>query len=57
MLNYTKISIDDIEEFLILTDDIVRILRYRKAFYNDEGNQRYFENAKEYQNAIFLMRI
>lgn len=51
-MNYTKISIEDIEEFFILTDDIVRIIRYRKAFYDDEGNQRYFENTKEYQNAI-----
>lgn len=50
--NYTKISIEDIEEFFILTDDIVRIIRYHKAFYDDEGRQRYFENAKEYQNAM-----
>lgn len=51
-MNYINISIEDIEEFFILTDDIVSIIRYRKAFYDDEGNQRYFENTKEYQNAI-----
>lgn len=51
-MNYTKISMTDIEEFFILTDDIVRILRYRKAFYDDEGNPRYFEDAREYQNAL-----
>lgn len=51
-MNYIKISIEDIEEFFILTDDIVNIIRYRKAFYDDEGNQRYFKNTKEYQNAI-----
>ena len=45
-------SITDIEEFLILTDDIVNILRYRKAFYTDEGKLRYFENAREYQDAV-----
>lgn len=51
-MNYIIISIEDIEEFFILTDDIVSIIRYRKAFYDDEGNQRYFKNTKEYQNAI-----
>lgn len=51
-MNVTKISINDIEEFLILTDDIVDILRYRKAFYDDEGNQRYFKTSQEYQNAM-----
>lgn len=30
-MNYIKISIEDIEEFFILTDDIVSILRYRKG--------------------------
>lgn len=51
-MNYIKISIEDIEEFFILTDDIVSIIRYRKAFYDDEGNQRYFKNIRDYQNAI-----
>lgn len=48
----TKISIDNLEEFLILTDDIINILRYRKAFYNDKGEPQYFENIKEYQDKI-----
>ena len=48
----SKISIENIEEFAILTDDIVDILRYKKAFFDDEGNQRYFENARAYRDEM-----
>lgn len=50
--NRTRISIEDVEEFVILTDDILNILRYRRAFYDDDGNLRYFENVKEYQREM-----
>lgn len=46
-----QISIEDVEEFLCLTDDILNILMNKSMFYDDEANERFFATSGEYQNA------